>query len=217
MSRNLTASDRSSLIRLASSLPAGSAERKAILAGLTKTSSLLTPDLEAAARIADVKVFASLLDAKYGDDAYLFLDDMSGELRPVLTGVSLREFRTNVDKVLYKFREVRENAAIAASPWKKELRALAEAFGTTVTPKDVRSIKYQPKLSKGVVVGAILEDIGDALGHMRTSIDEKVAVANGTNLKKVFLCLEDLGAKLVTRGMGPGKPKPWIDYDGWAY
>jgi hypothetical protein len=34
MSRSLTASDRSSLIRLASSLPAGSAERKAILAGL---------------------------------------------------------------------------------------------------------------------------------------------------------------------------------------
>lgn len=33
MSRTLTAQDRSSLIRLASSLPAGSAERKAILAG----------------------------------------------------------------------------------------------------------------------------------------------------------------------------------------
>lgn len=217
MSRALTASDRSNLIRLASSLPAGSAERKAILAGLSKTSSLLTPDLEAAARIADVKVFASLLDAKYGDDAYLFLDDMSGELRPVLTGVSLRDFRTNVDKVLYKFREVREKAAIAASPWKKELRALAKVFSTTVTPKDVRSIKYQPKLSKGVVVGAILEDIGDALGHVRTSINEETAAANGTNLKKVFLCLEDLGAKLVSRGMGPGKPKPWIDYDGWAY
>jgi hypothetical protein len=34
MSRSLTASDRSNLIRLASSLPAGSAERKAILASL---------------------------------------------------------------------------------------------------------------------------------------------------------------------------------------
>ena len=38
MSRNLTASDRTSLIKLASSLPAGSPERKAILAGLTKIS-----------------------------------------------------------------------------------------------------------------------------------------------------------------------------------
>ena len=39
MSRNLTASDRSALIRLASTLPVGSTERKAILAGLAKTSS----------------------------------------------------------------------------------------------------------------------------------------------------------------------------------
>jgi hypothetical protein len=37
MSRNLSASDRASLVRLASSLPAGSAQRKAILAGLGKT------------------------------------------------------------------------------------------------------------------------------------------------------------------------------------
>ena len=36
MSRTLTASDRSALIRLASTLPAGSEERKAILAGLSK-------------------------------------------------------------------------------------------------------------------------------------------------------------------------------------
>ena len=39
MSRNLTSSDRSALIKRASSLPAGSAERKAILAGLSKTGS----------------------------------------------------------------------------------------------------------------------------------------------------------------------------------
>ncbi len=36
MARNLTASDRSSLIRLASTMPAGSVERRAILAGLKK-------------------------------------------------------------------------------------------------------------------------------------------------------------------------------------
>ena len=39
MSRPLTASDRSALIKRASSLPAGSAERKAILAGLSKSSA----------------------------------------------------------------------------------------------------------------------------------------------------------------------------------
>lgn len=38
MSRSLTASDRPSLIRLASSMPAGSPERKAILAGLSKSA-----------------------------------------------------------------------------------------------------------------------------------------------------------------------------------
>lgn len=48
----LSSSDRSALIRLASSLPAGSSERKAILAGLSKTSSfpfkvgdVITPSL----------------------------------------------------------------------------------------------------------------------------------------------------------------------------
>ena len=40
MSRTLTASDRSALIRLASTLPAGSPEKKAILAGLSKSAGL---------------------------------------------------------------------------------------------------------------------------------------------------------------------------------
>ena len=42
MSRSLTASDRSALIRLASTLPKGSKERKAILAGL-KEAARRTP------------------------------------------------------------------------------------------------------------------------------------------------------------------------------
>lgn len=45
MSRSLTASDRRRLIRLASTMTAGSPERKAILAGLSKSASeKLTPD-----------------------------------------------------------------------------------------------------------------------------------------------------------------------------
>jgi len=43
MSRTLTAQDRSSLIRLASDLPKGSPERKAILAGLAKVAGQKTP------------------------------------------------------------------------------------------------------------------------------------------------------------------------------
>ncbi len=38
MSRKLTASDRSALIRLASAMPVGSEERKAILKGLSKSA-----------------------------------------------------------------------------------------------------------------------------------------------------------------------------------
>ncbi len=46
MSRTLTAADRSALIRLASTLPVGSDERKAILAGLSKKSAkfVLSPE-----------------------------------------------------------------------------------------------------------------------------------------------------------------------------
>lgn len=40
MSRNLTASDRASLVKLASSLPAGSPEKKAILASLGKSAAM---------------------------------------------------------------------------------------------------------------------------------------------------------------------------------
>ncbi len=41
MARTLTAADRSALIRLASTIPAGSKERKAILKGLSKSSGVV--------------------------------------------------------------------------------------------------------------------------------------------------------------------------------
>ena len=55
MAKNLTASDRKSLIRLASALPAGSPERRAILAGLqkapvAKSAANATPAVEALMR-----------------------------------------------------------------------------------------------------------------------------------------------------------------------
>ena len=46
MPRSLTASDRSALIRLASTLPVGSEERKAILNGLSKAASKLPPGFD---------------------------------------------------------------------------------------------------------------------------------------------------------------------------
>jgi hypothetical protein len=44
MAKTLTATDRKSLIRLASTLPVGSEERRAILAGLRKTAVEALPD-----------------------------------------------------------------------------------------------------------------------------------------------------------------------------
>ena len=41
MSRTLTAADRSALIRLASTMPVGTPERKAILKGLSKRAGLV--------------------------------------------------------------------------------------------------------------------------------------------------------------------------------
>jgi len=46
MPRTLTASDRRSLIRLASTMPVGSPERKAILAGLSQSAGMLSSNID---------------------------------------------------------------------------------------------------------------------------------------------------------------------------
>ena len=65
MSRNLSASERSSLIRLASGLPVGSPQRKAILAGLSKVSS------------AEIREMNSSERQRYAG-AYAFEDESDG-------------------------------------------------------------------------------------------------------------------------------------------
>ncbi len=73
MSRTITASDRKSLIRLAASLPKGSEERRAVLAGL-KTSRMEDMEKfesEAKKIYKEVQKFAVKLaqwDHQYGDD-----------------------------------------------------------------------------------------------------------------------------------------------------
>ena len=68
MPRTLTASDRASLIRLASSLPTGSPERKAILAGLSKTSS--------GSQIG----YLYAAEGHYGDALYVYLEGNKARL-----------------------------------------------------------------------------------------------------------------------------------------
>ena len=82
MSRTLTAADRSALIRLASTMPVGSEERRAILAGLSKKSAL---SMQKAERILKKKGW--VFDGKNvwlkswpGDDKYDYLGFDSKEM-----------------------------------------------------------------------------------------------------------------------------------------
>ena len=165
----------------------------------------------------DAVGLAKALDNELGDDAYLALEWMVGDVIWALLGKSSSKFRIKAENAAYELRKAREDAEIAKSPWKKELKALGRAIATTVAPSDVPYIKYQPRKRKGVYTSAIIEDREGRLGNMRSIIDESDARQAGTDLKTVFQALDDMGAKLVRRGMGPGKKKPWIDYDGWAY
>jgi hypothetical protein len=165
----------------------------------------------------DVKGLAEALDAEHGEEAYLHMEYGVGlAVRPLL-GSKARDFRQKVDRMLYKLRDDREKAAIASSPWKKELKALKNAIDVTVSPNDVPYIKYQPRKKKGLYWAAYIEDFDQRLGHSRWLLTEDHAQRAGTDLKTVFKALDDMGATLAKRGMGPGKKKPWIDYDGWAY
>jgi hypothetical protein len=85
MSRTLTASDRTRLIKMASAMPVGSPERKAILAGLSKSASFAWPsvrrDIERELKqhpafisvwdeMADENVFALLVEYAEDDIGY---------------------------------------------------------------------------------------------------------------------------------------------------
>ena len=89
MSRNLTAQDRSSLVKLASSLPKGSPERKAILAGLGKVGSsvMLPPQFEHMKVHPTLKkILEQTADSWYHDGSYTGL---AGALQEALnTAVS---------------------------------------------------------------------------------------------------------------------------------
>jgi len=108
----------------------------------------------------------------------------------------------------------------SSSPYKKELLTLGDAARGNrdfFTPGEVRVLQWQPRKKGGVFTSAYLEDIDSQLGGFRAMVTEAGARKHGTTLKKVFEALGKLGGKMVTRGMGQGKKKPWTDYDGWAY
>jgi hypothetical protein len=194
--------------------------------GLTKLAAdyydseghALKPAEVAAIQANDPQALAQVMSDTLGRNAYVFLDGYGRVIRQILqdAGIENPSFRRDAEWAIDKIQSDKDDRAIATSPWKKELKALSGALTSTVTPDTAKYIRYQPRKRKGVYVSAILEDIGGHLGNMRAGIDEDWARQYGTTLKKVFEALDKLGASLG-RGMGPGKKKPWIDYDGWAY
>lgn len=101
--RTITAADRSSLIKLASSLPQGDETRKAILAGLTKTSSslmsnfskLLDQDLKPGRNSIQGFPF-NLLDS---DGTYFELDPVdSNAARDLIAVLRRARFKVQFDK-----------------------------------------------------------------------------------------------------------------------
>ena len=94
MAKTLTATDRKALIKLASLLPAGSGERKAILAGLEKTSSRMGVDILTS--FVDPKKFRSTLRTLNTDEQSRdLLQQVRGELMDRLTPDSSTERALN--------------------------------------------------------------------------------------------------------------------------
>jgi len=108
--RNLTASDRSALIKLASSLPEGSPEKKAILAALqgsSKSASGLSDfDYEATAEARDHLI-------KLDETAILHLKPLISKgyylarLKPSIKGIADKytEFTNLVNDLVYSFEK----------------------------------------------------------------------------------------------------------------
>lgn len=197
--------------------------------GLTRRSSaeyrdseynLLSDAQVEAIRANDPLAAAKLLDDAVGDLAYLHAEAWGKVIAQIFqeTGqTGVLEFRDNLEDALYRARKVRNMAEIAASPYRKELEALKNVYDFSITPTDVKYIRYQPKKKGGIFTGAILEDMDGRLGNVRYSIGEEQCRRAGTTLLETFRAMEAMGAKLVMKGMGPGGKKPWVDYDGWAY
>ena len=84
MHRNLTANDRKNLIRLASELPKGSSERRAILSGLEKQARL-DPEVESHLEEVTGRSYSKLVkilsdmvksDNRFADRFYELYDEM---------------------------------------------------------------------------------------------------------------------------------------------
>ena len=135
MSRTLTASDRKSLIRLASTMPVGSPERKAILNGLSKSATTRDPKVtpEQASQIDDDYVTLTTEDFRSYD---VFIS-----LGRALGAGDMGALRRAYDDMMLNLDELGDYEVEDARPPRKGDRAL----GFTVhaeRPRNVNGTKW---------------------------------------------------------------------------
>jgi hypothetical protein len=114
--RNLTASDRSALIKLASSLPEGSPEKKAILAALQGSS-------KAASGLSD---FDYEVTSEAKDYLFMLNDKARSELRPLLNkmlGMDNPRLKPFIKEIVAKYKEFTNLVDELEYSFEKELDA----------------------------------------------------------------------------------------------
>ena len=99
MTRTLTASDRSALIKMASKMPVGSPERKAILAGLSKSASLARPLRLVERELMRHPAFIAVLDSASNENVFAFLVEYAEDNPGYEGGIRVEVYDENGDLI----------------------------------------------------------------------------------------------------------------------
>ena len=169
-----------------------------------------TSNALAAIEADDVRAFATLMVDKYGQEAYLDLEDMKFDI-PAFASVRDWLQDPEIEQAVHSEMNRREDQAIALSSNPEELAALADAFHTTVSDANLEYIRYQPRRKGGKIVSLSLEDIDNRLGGMSASLDAKRAESFDTTVQAVVDVLEKGGAELRKRRKHPKHVPPMYD------
>lgn len=142
MARTLTASDRRSLIRLASTLPKGSPERRTILAGLSKQASVEGETFD----------LMGQLSPDFGaQSAGAWVDDVTYGKRRWRNGQLVTPYRAQlsgtIEGVAVADPDTYRNALLKMAPWKEEY----DNYGSKI-----EQIYLSRKLKNGINMNAVI-------------------------------------------------------------
>ena len=98
--KNLTASDRKALIRLASTMDKGSPERRAILAGLNKVVSNLRAPVDDETLKAQLEFELYQFRSTYGEDEYSQQDVIESTIQALEEGHGRQDYRNLYGRAL---------------------------------------------------------------------------------------------------------------------